>query len=301
MYLHHVLAAGHRVSPTRAPLVIGVFVTLLLALPRWVQADHSELPHRLTVGVAPYLSVRALLRVYHPLEEHLEHQLGRPVEIFSGLNFRAFYENAVRGDFDVAIMPAHLARLAEKELGFVPLVRYTSGARGLVVVADGSRLRSAEDLRGRTVAVPDRLALATILCLEWLHLHGIEPGHSFRLLQTPSFGSAMLALQRGEADAAVSAPGALAQMPGEWQKNTRVIVDTGEYINLVYMAHPRLDDQARSRITSALLAFARDSSGQRFFQETGFGTFAAVKSADLRALDPYLGETKRLLTRPPGR
>jgi len=276
----------------RATLLFGAALSIWSGAPQAAEAT----PQRgLTVGVAPYLSTRTLLGVYQPLQAHLHRQLATKVDVFTAADFRAFYLNAIEGDYDLAIMPAHLARLAQMEHGFVPLVRYTSGARGLVVTKAGSSIANPEGLRGQKVAVPDRLTLATILCLEWLKARNIRVDRDFQVVQTPSFNSAMYALEHDEAVAAIAAPAALAQMEPQLREKIRVVVDTGDYINLVYLAHPRVEPKARARLKDALLEFAREASGRRFFSDTGFGDFAEAAPGDLKPLDPYLAETKRLL------
>jgi phosphonate transport system substrate-binding protein len=253
----------------------------------------------LTVGVAPYLSTRTLLTVYKPIQAHLQGRFGTQVEVFTATDFRVFYQHAVEGEYDLAIMPAHFARLAQREHGFVPLVRYTSGGRGLLVTKRGTGIAKADDLRGKVVAAPDRLALGAIVVFDWMRVHGLRPEHDFVVFQTPSFNSAMHALENGEAVAAVTAPAALAQMAPALHNDIRLIVDTGEFPNLVFLAHPRLAPRARAQLKAALLGFARETSaGKRFFAETGFGDFVEVAPEDLRSLDLYLAETKRLLSLP---
>ncbi len=188
----------------------------------WLPARASDAPPRLTVGVAPYLSTRALLSVHRPLQLSVQGQLGAQVEMFTASDFRAFYASTVGGDYDLAIMPAHLARLAHSEHGFLPLVRYTSGGRGLVVPRHASTIATVDDVR--------------------------------------------------------------------------VLADAGEFPNLVYVAHPRLAPDTRANIKAALLRFAHETAaGQRFLADTGFGGLVEVRAQDLRAVDVYLAETRRLL------
>lgn len=282
---------------TRSRRLVAVAAGLLVFLVRPALAGNQA--PALTVGVAPYLSTRALLSVYRPLQTHLEGRLGGRVEVFTAADFRAFFESALAGGYDLAIMPAHLARLAERGHGFVPLVRYSSGGRGLLVTRRGTGITTPGDLRGKVVAAPDRLALGTIVVFDWLRARGLQPEQDFIVFQTPSFNSAMHALGNGEAVAAVSAPAALSQMEPSLRDSVQVVVDTGEFLNLVYLAHPRLAPETRARLKAALLAFAHDTAaGKRFFAETGFGDFVEAHPDDLRPVDAYLAETQRLLSLP---
>jgi hypothetical protein len=109
----------------------------------------------------------------------------------------------------------------------------------------------------------------------------------------------MHALENDDAVAAVSAPAALAQMAPGLHDNIRVIADAGEFFNLVYLVHPRVSVEKRLRLKAALRSFSRDpAAGKRFFSDTKFGDFVEVAADGLHAVDPYLAETKRLLSLP---
>lgn len=250
----------------------------------------------LEVGVVPYISARKVVTTYEPLRKYLEQALVRPIEIYTAPGFKAFQSDSVRGDFDLIITPAHFARLLEKDNGYIALARFSAGARGLIMVSRNSRIQHLADLRGRTVAVPDRLSLASILCLEYLKQNGLQPSVDFQMLEVASFNSAMQAIQHGDADAAIAAPGALAQMPETLRNIARTLVDTGEYINLVFLAHPRLGEREAARLKYQILRFGKDTlEGRQFLTYTGFGSLLPVAAGDLIRLDPYLPETKRLL------
>lgn len=254
----------------------------------------------LEVGVVPYISARKVVATYEPLRKYLEQALARPVEIYTAPGFKAFQANSVRGDFDLVITPAHFARILEKDKAYIPLTRFSAGARGLIMVPRDSRIQALADLRGRQVAVPDRLSLASILCIEYLKQNGLQPGVDFQMLEVASFNSAMQALQRGDAAAAIAAPAALAQMPEALRNAARTLVDTGEYINLVFLAHPRVGEREAERLKNKILYFGKDTSeGRRFLTYTGFGSLLPVAASDLIRLDPYVPETKRLLERMP--
>ena len=254
----------------------------------------------LEIGVVPYISARKVVSTYEPLRKYLEQTLARPIEIYTAPGFKAFQANSARGDFDIVITPAHFARILEKDKAYIPLARFSAGARGLIMVPRNSRLQQLADLRGRQVAVPDRLSLASILCIEYLKQNGLQPGVDFQMVEVSSFNSALQALQRGDAAAAIAAPGALAQMPEALRNTARTLVDTGEYTNLVFLAHPRVGEREAERLKNKILYFGKDTpEGRRFLTDTGFGSLLPVAAGDLTRLDPYVPETKRLLEKMP--
>ena len=271
-----------------------IFSVLAISVhPVYAAISPPEKP--LEVGVVPYLSARVLVSSYEPLRLYLEQSLHRPVILYTATGFKQFLLNSQRGDYDLIISSSHFARLLQKENKFTPLVRYSKGGHGLILTTLGSKIHTIQDLAGKTIAVPDKLSLASISCLNYLSKKGLNTSNLHFLL-VPSFASAILSVQKGEADAAISASGALAQMPIEIRESVRKVVDTGEFISLVFLSHPRLDKQFSSQLTRTLLQFGNQSDvGKQFFSKNGFGTVIPVTEKEMSLQDAYLPETKKLL------
>lgn len=272
-------------------------ILAILAMSSWsVSAAGNSAVKPLVVGVVPYISARALVATYEPMRLYLEQALDRPVKIYSAAGFRQFFLNAKRGDYDLIVTSGHLARLLQKEHQFTPLLRYSAGGSGLVMTALNSPVKNLQDLRGQVIALPDQLSLASIVCMTYLRENGLKSGTDFQPLEVPSFASAILSVQRGEAGAAISAPGALAQMPEELRESVHAIMNTGEFISQVVLVHPRLAKSEVEYLNAALLKFGNKSNeGKQFFSSTGFGAIIPATAKDMASLDRYLAETKRLL------
>jgi phosphonate transport system substrate-binding protein len=283
----------------RRPLKFGILgILTILAWPVFADGDTPGKPFEL--GVVPYMSARSLIASYEPMRLYLEQVLGKPVKIYTAAGFKPFFQNVLRGDYDMVITAAHFARILQKEQKFTPLLRYSEGGHSYVMAALNSPLKSAQDLRGQVISVPDQLSLAAIVCLSYLRANGLQPGIDFKLLEVPSFASAILSVQKGDAMAAISAQGALAQMPPELRNSVKPIVDSGEYLSLIFLAHPRLSKSTAELLNQALLKFGIVSNeGKQFFSKTGFGTIVPVSAGDMSSLDRYIAETKRLLDETP--
>lgn len=275
--------------------LIAGLLALVCAFAAAMASAEDRTTARLVLGVTPYLSTRTLIPIHKPLQQHLKESLETVTEVYTAADFRSFFNGAIQGEYDLVIMPSHFARLAQRDHGFIPLVRYSRGGRGMLMTAKTGGVDKLEALRGQTVAVADRLALAAIVVLGKMKEKGLQPDVDFHISLTASFNSAMIAMEKGEAAAAVSTPGALAQMPAELRESARPLLDTGEYVSLVYLAHPGLPEKVRSRVKSTLFEFGRTAAGKQFLADTGSGEFVEVGSEDLRALDTHLAETKRLL------
>lgn len=269
----------------------------ILAMSSWPAfADDSSALKPLEVGVVPYVSARVLVGSYEPMRLYLEQLLGRPVKIYTAAGFKQFFLNAQRGDYDLVISAAHFARILQKEHQFTPLVRYSNNARGMVMTALNSPLKTLQDLRGQVIAVPDQLSMATIVSMTYLRENGLHSGIDFQLLEVPSFASAILAVQKGDAMAAISARAPLAHMSPELRESVRPVLETGEYFSLVFLAHPRLEKTTGKLLNKELLKFGNETNeGKQFLSSTGFGTIIPATAKDMNSLDRYVAETKRLL------
>ncbi|MDD5329623.1 MAG: phosphate/phosphite/phosphonate ABC transporter substrate-binding protein [Sulfuricella sp.] len=274
---------------------LALFLTALFGF--WAAvATAAEAP--LSVGVFPYLSARSLLTLYQPLHQYLEKELGVPVQFYTAPDFKTFVQRTHQHQYQVVITAPHLARLAQTESGYVPLANYASELRAVVVVAMASPIVSLDELRSKVVAVPDRLAVIPMIGLQLLRERGLRAEADFRLRASQTHGNAVLAVRRGEADAAVVGSLPLSQLPGEVQDEMRTLAVSGPIPSQFIMADPRLPPKLIERLRRALIAFPTTPEGERFVEENGMGGIQAAKESDLKKLDAYAHEVRVLLGAP---
>jgi len=252
-------------------------------------------PPPLEIGIFPYLSTRTVLTLHQPLRHYLEKTSGRQVQLYTAPDFKTFVERTQHGDYDVVVTAPHFARLAQTEAGYAPLAMYTRELHGLVVVAKDSTYKDLGDLRGKSVAIPNRLAIVTSMSLQLLRDRGLQPGSDFKLLAAASHNSGVLSVQRGESQAAIVSVTALQQMPDELKDSVRVLATTGEVPHVMYLAHSRLDPAEMDKLRNALLRFAESPEGRAFLQANGFEGLRPVEEVDLKRMDPYVKELKHML------
>ena len=281
-------------------LVLSCVFTILAMTASFVQAETSTTSKPFEIGVVPYLSARSLIANYEPMRLFLEHALGKPVKIYTATGFKAFFLNAQRGDFDMVITAANFGRLLQKEHQFTPLLRFSKSASSWLVTAFNSPVKTLQELRGKVIAIPDQLSMAVIVSMTNLRENGMEPDTDFQLLKVASFPSAILSVQKGEAAAAITATAAMTQMPKELSESVRVVLDSGEFPNLIILTHPRIDKNTNRLLTDALLKLSAESNRDReFIANLGFGSLIPVTAKDMNGLDRFLPETKRILNETP--
>lgn len=249
----------------------------------------------LKLGLLPYNSTLSLLAAHQPLRVYLQAQLGRPVELYTATNFYTFVHNSRRGDYDLLLTAPHFARLAQMESGYIPLLRYETNLQPLLVLAKEDPIRDVSELRGKTVANPDRLALVTVVVAAWLQEKGMLSGRDYRMLESNSHANAILAVIKGEARAAIVSQSSLSQMPQKVQDRVRVIHIPCDVPHLIFLAHPRLPLSLMHRIKGELLDFGKSAQGKKFFADTSYEGFVPVGIYELERLDPYVNLLKREL------
>ncbi len=244
----------------------------------------------LSIVLAPFLSPGSLISVYRPLREHLEKHLQRPVEMLSAKDFRTLAEEARRGDHAVVQLPAHLGRLAMLEWGHELLAAPAAPVTVLVLVKDASAVRSAADLRGRSVGTLDPLSLTATVGRRWLDTQGLSG--QVQLLSMASVNSAMYALNRDEVAAVVAADTQLATLPAATPRGERVLASIGGMPGPLLLAGPSLPRAEREALRAALACYVPDATRP---VSAANSRHSPLPEAQLRALDAYAAIARQAL------
>ena len=252
-------------------------------------------PPQLRIGLVPYLSTRAMVGLYQPLRRHLEAELGAPVTLFTAADFRALAENARSGEYALALLPAHFVRVAVEDWGHALVARAASLSEVHLIARRDAVPELPGGLRGQRIAVIDPLSLTVLALRRWLSERGLVPGRDVTIEPVRSAGSAVIAVQRGEAVAMVGAIGQMRDF-GIGAGADLVHIATLETIPTpAFVAHPSVPPDQVAQWRRALLGFVPPAglegglSGQRF---------VAAELRDFDRVTPYLAETRRLLAQP---
>ena len=251
------------------------------------------------IGILPVVSTRTLLTTYQPLREYIEEKSGQPVSVVTAPDYRTFIERTQRGEYQFVITAPHLARFAQMDAGYIPIMRLTRELRAIVVVRVDSTIHTLSELRNKRVSTPDATAILTMLGIQLLRDTDLEPGKNVTLQAYPSVNSSALAVLSGDADAAVTAQTALNQMSDEVRAGLRTISTSKSIPHMIYLASSKVPPTEVERITKILLDFQADKTrSKQFFERTGFLGYVQPTAAELKNLDPYVTELKRQLATP---
>lgn len=240
----------------------------------------------LVVGVQPYQPTRALITYHEKLATHLRGTLKRPVRIVTARDVETFGNRMLAGDYDLAIAPAHLARLAQLDRGWHPLARYVPDTPTLLIARkEDDTATTVASLRGKVLATHGRLRLVSVIAEHWLADQQLLVERDFRPLETASPASAVHALVSGEADMAVVNLASMSQVIRSEVEQVRIVHEFPSTPLLVFIARNDMTPETRAQMQRALLAY-QSPQGNRP---------VAAGAQDLASMDVYVDETRRLL------
>ena len=249
-----------------------------------------------TIGVLPVHSAWVLAERYEPLRAYLEKHLQQPVRIESAADFARFQTRTLNGDFDLTITPSHFARLAQKDAGFQPLAQFTPDHDALLVYSSDHPLAEVGDLRGKQLAVIDRLAVTVMATLSYLDAQGLEAGRDYRLAEHRTHASAAYSLVTGLSAAAVTTSQGMLQIPEYLRSKLVAQKHIADVPAFVFLARP---DASRARVESLqkwLLEFPSSAEGSDFLSHIGYTGVVAATEARMKRADGYLKATRKALS-----
>lgn len=276
----------------------ALFRVLLLALAPFflltIPSLAAEKP--LILGVFPYLSGYSVVSKFTPLRDYLAAELKRPVQVYTAPDFRTFIERTQRGDYDIALTAPHLARLAILEANYASLATYKATLQTLIVVKKDAPYAKLADLRGKSIAIPDKLAIVTLLGTQLLRAANLRENQDYALLVTQSHNSAALSVQHGQHDAAIIGSTPFNQLAPEVQAGLRILASSASIPTQYYIAHKRLGSRQITQLQSLLVTFAENTPpGQKFIEENRFLGIKASAGDELKQLDDSVKEVKNML------
>lgn len=246
----------------------------------------------LVLGLAPFLSPPALLAAFRPLREHLQASLGRTVETYTARDFRTMLDNTRRGDYDLALLPAHIGLLALQDWGFTPVARTLPTTTALVLVRRDSGLMRAADLRGARVGGLDPLSIIVASAIDWLRIEGLESGRDFTFLPQASANSGLFALDRGDIDALALASSQLLMLPADTPRSERVLRTVGDVRGPVFVARHGASADTVAAWRDAFTRFVPTPDRPITASNT---TYKSLEARDLAPIAGYTAFARSLL------
>ena len=250
----------------------------------------------LVVGVLPNIGAAALQAQYESLKTYLERVGPQKVRIVVPANFKVFFDNTMRGDYDLAVAAPHFARVAQLDRGMVPLGMYEPRISALFLTPIDSPIAAARDVRGKTVAFANPTSLVAMFGQQWLRQQSLEPGKDYEIKGANSDMGVGRMVLSGDAVAAIMSNGEFRSLPPEESSRMKIVESFARIPNFILVAHPRLGSARLERLKSQLKSFLSDKDeGAAFMRATGITGIVEAEDAVMRELDPFAPPTRRLM------
>lgn len=254
------------------------------------------------IGIAPFLPVKTLVQNYAPLRDYLQSRLHEPVTIVSAPDYLSYYQRIQKHEYPIIIAPANSAYLAWAESAYVPLLQPLVYTRPVVVILKDQKLNKISDLHGKTIAMPDALAVVSMQGLQMLREAGLEPGRGVTVKNMQNHSVAVNHVITGEVAAAIVSDRAILQMPASIRENIKTAYtwEKGAAPGIVYLGSPDMPRERLEQISKAIFEFARDTpEGSKLMNDMGYGGLIPAGPETLRPLAPYGALLKEAISSKP--
>jgi phosphonate transport system substrate-binding protein len=246
------------------------------------------------LAVMPNLSARIILTNYRPMREYLQSELGRPVEIVTATDLREFYTRTLAGTYDLVIMAANLARVAELDAKFELLGGLEPPIPALFVTRKDAPMATYEALRGKALALANPQSLVALTAKATLAASGLGAEREYRTVWARNEDSLGQLLASGEAPMASMSMGEFRALREELRQ-TLEFREFAKVPNFFALAGKPMAAADSARLRTLLYAFSETELGKEFQSLSGVQRIRAVPPADLDGLDATLAETRAAL------
>lgn len=255
--------------------------TGLLALAMPIGFVSAETVYR--VGVVPQYDARTTHNIWRPILDALEDRTGLKFSLQGAPDIPSFEHEFATGNYDFAYMNPYHLLVANREQGYVPLVRDTGRSLyGVLVVRADSDIRNIRQLQGQAIAFPAPNALGASLLMraELVGQHNLEITPRY----VKTHDSVYLNVILGETVAGGGVQKTLQRQSGTIQKALRILYKTRETAPHPFAAHPRLSAQIRLRVQKALIDLGQSEQGRTLLARVPIKVVGVASLADYVSL-----------------
>jgi phosphonate transport system substrate-binding protein len=190
-------------KPNRRFVTFLVSVLLLTGLLQVVPAQATDSDGTLVFGFLPILSTQRLITRFKPLVDQLSAELGRPIRMETAPDYSEFIKRTRAKRYDIVFTAPHLYYLANEESGYKVIVRVNaSDLKAIIVATKASHITKISELKGKKIAMPDRMSLVVAMVRNYLRKEGLDPDEDVTIINTPSHNAALLTAYNGVTDVA---------------------------------------------------------------------------------------------------
>ena len=262
----------------RAPLT-HVFRAALIALTLGAGSPSNPVlaGEAYTLGVFPHLPPRELEKVYAPMAADLAEALGRPVHFRSSSTYQKFMKKLDQQAFEIVfVQPFDYVRIADR-FGYRPLATRGEPLRAIFTVEPDGPIEDIEDLRGKTVALPPKVAAVSYLVKGHLAKLGIDDVH---YKYQRSHVSCMQQVLIGSAAACGTAAPALRFFEHRMDTQLDVVAKTQPIPHTLFAVSPRVPAAEQKLVRDRIVSWADSEAGRKLLSRGKLTPFKRIDDSD---------------------
>jgi phosphonate transport system substrate-binding protein len=228
-------------------------------------------PRPLTLTIVPYEAADKLSDEYSPMATYLGKKAGRGGgRFFPVADYAGVVPALQSGQVDVAYLSSFPYALAGQRVKLHPLAMpYVKGSllyRGVIFVRADSPIQKLQDLKGKKMAFGDVISTSGyLLPRRLLETNGVPLTSLARFFNAGDAGAVVAAVENGTADAGAAYQSVFEVVykgHPEKAKGMRVIAQTEEIPNGIYVARGDLPAEEVEKLRKAFLDMNTDTEGR---------------------------------------
>jgi ABC-type phosphate/phosphonate transport system substrate-binding protein len=242
-------------SPVRG---LGTFMMVAsLMSPSTATASQESVPKpAYRLGVFPYLPALTIDRLYGPLADSFSIELDRLVKLRTKSTFENFADAITEQSYDILFVHPFFYVDAVDRHGYLPLARLQQPLNAVLVSAEDGDARTLDDLMGRTIGLPPKLAAVSKLIKSALMDAGLRPGLDLGIRHFRNKASCLQAVDTGAVAACGVPEFILSQLETFARRPLRVIFEAPPVSHFAFAIHSRVPEEERLRLQNLVLSLS---------------------------------------------
>lgn len=250
-------------------------------------------------AVHPLHNPQLLAEAYQPLVDHLNRQLdGSRIELEASRDYQA-YEEKFRNRTPAILLPNPWQTLEAMKVGYrvIAMAGDAEDFKGIFIVRKDLGIKTAGDLKGKTVSYPSPTALAaSIMPQYFLHQQGLDVNKDIRNVYVGSQESSIMNAYLGKSAAA-------ATWPPPWRLFQRdhpaeaaeleVIWETPSLMNNSVMLRDDIPSNVGEVIRNTLLDLSNTPEGRKILAGMATARFHAADDHSYAKVREYVSRFER--------
>lgn len=240
--------------------------------------DENQSDNALVLGVFPYLPPKRLAQTIAPLPPRFSELINKPVTFRTTSSFAKFTENLENQAYDIALVQPFDYQLALNH-DYEPLVQKQGMIQAGFFVREESEIKSLQDLKGTSIAMPPHGAAVSRLALAELRKQGLIPGTNLEVQYRHSHDSCLFQLRRRLVSACAAWAEVAKLVNPEEMQGIKLLSTTDSIPSPLFVVKKNLPIPLRNKLASEMLSWHRTQAGIQLLQTLRIGPFEEFDAA----------------------